>query len=513
MKSETKKKKKLLNILLSIFYVIFTISFTTIFITSIFRDGCVYYKLNHLVYFFVSVLILLIWYFLYKIICNIFYKIDEKKKRIIYIVTFFLIALLLIFFFIVLDVPLGWDYDVIYSQARSFALTGQRTKLAVYPEYFQYFPNNISIFLIEFIVIKLAMIFSIENFVPVLEMFNGLLIFLAILLIFLYCKKMYDDKKAYFSLLVSISFIPLFLYLPIFYSDTFSVIFLPLILYIYCYIDFNKLKCKDIILSIILILIIYIGLKIKVTLLFILFGLFIEFIKKHNLKRTIIICLVIFVSFFVLNLCWNTAIQNHFKVNDYGKIPITHWIMMGIEDPKYDNSSRNSYGGYNLRDYELTQSYPHGEDSIDMHIKEIKKRIKSYSIIELLDYYNKKNVNIWGDGSYYSAIKLNIGNKNKSNNIQKLLSGEDKYKVLLYIEEGVQIAFLYILVYSGIYSLKNKKYDFSYIHIPILVILFFLTIWEGRSRYLYNYIPLFIITITYYIDKINIFFKFRRKKK
>ena len=89
MKSESKKNNKLLNILLSIFYVIFTISFTTIFITSIFRDGCVYYKLNHLVYFFVSVLILLIWYFLYKIICNIFYKIDEKKKRIIYIVTFF----------------------------------------------------------------------------------------------------------------------------------------------------------------------------------------------------------------------------------------------------------------------------------------------------------------------------------------------------------------------------------------------------------------------------------------
>ena len=77
------------------------------------------------------------------------------------------------------------------------------------------------------------------------------------------------------------------------------------------------------------------------------------------------------------------------------------------------------------------------------------RRLYSYNFISFLDYIDKKIVNIWGDGSYFSAIKLNIDNKNNSNNLQKILSGEDKNRILLYFEQGVQLCLLFMLAFSG----------------------------------------------------------------
>ena len=61
------------------------------------------------------------------------------------------------------------------------------------------------------------------------------------------------------------------------------------------------------------------------------------------------------------------------------------------------------------------------------------------------------------DGSYFSDTALNIDGKNKKNNIEKFLSGEDKHKVLTYIEQGVHMAFIIIYIISGVYCLKYKK--------------------------------------------------------
>lgn len=495
--------KKIFSILSIIFYVFFTISFSVIFISSIFRDGCVFYKLNHLYSFILMIIMLFFWYYLYKIICIVFKKISNKNKIILYIFTFLVIIFIFIFLFFVLDIPLGWDYEVIFDQAKSKVLTGNRGNL--YPEYLQYFPNNIPLYLTEVILFKIVYLFKITSFMKVAEIFNGILIFMAILFTFLYCKKKLGEEKGYFSLLVCISFIPMFLYLPIFYSDTFSIMFGPLLLYIYSFIDLLKNKrLKNILLLLLFSVVAFIGVKMKLTILFIIFGIIVDCIMNGNKKKVILIMSSFIIVYVSCNFVLNKVTFNHYKVNDFGSIPKTHWIMMGIEDPNVNNKKRNAYGGYNENDYEITKSCKTGKESTLRHKKEIIKRIKKYNFLELLDYFDKKLVNTWGDGSYYSSIKLGINGYNKNSQIKKIITGKDQNQILIYFEQGIQLAFLFILLFSGLYSLKKRDYNNLILHFPILMIMAFLLIWETRSRYLYNYIPLFVIVVVSYIDKIKL---------
>ena len=492
------------------FYLCFSITFSIVFLSSVFRDGSVEYKLNHIITFVLMIIQLFIWYYLYKLIVKVFKQVSDKAKKRLVIATFAFIAAILIALLLVLDVPLAWDYQVIYTHAQEKALTGHMSN--IYPEYLQYFPNNICLYLIEVILFRITKMFGSTNFILAAEIFNGLLIYLSIVFTYLFCKRKMSDEKAYFSLVVTCSFAPLFLYLPVFYSDTFSIVCVPLLLYISSFIDMKKKRKKaerkkqiinNILLMILVSLVAFGGLKIKMTIIFVVIGIFADFFIKYGIKKTCEFASIFIVIYFVFSGILNHLTYNHYYVNDYGKIPISHWIMMGLEDPDVDNSERNAYGGYSKRDYDITLSYPTGEKSKARHIKEIRMRLKKYSFLELCDYYDKKIVNTWGDGSYLSLIKLRKNNSNRGP-IKKVIIGDDKYKTLIYFEQGVQLAMLLILVFSGIYSFKNKDKENIALHVAVLGVFCFLLIWETRSRYLYNYIPIFVMIVVSYIDKLKI---------
>ena len=208
-----KKKNKslsILSILLKVFYILFTILFSIVFLSSLFRDGSVYYKLNHFVYLIIMIIIVILWFILYKFINSFFLKISKKKKKIIYISTFILIIGIFIFMYKNLDIPIGWDYGVIFEQAKNKVLIGNRGN--IYPEYLQYFPNNISIYIVEVIIFKISLLVGYKDFLSSATIFNGTLIFFAILFTFLYCKKKYGDATGYFSLLTYTFYTIIFIY-------------------------------------------------------------------------------------------------------------------------------------------------------------------------------------------------------------------------------------------------------------------------------------------------------------
>ena len=512
---EKGNNKNIRDILLSIFYVIFTLSFSYVFINCFFRDISVYKKFNPLIYLIIGILVCILWYFLYKFIKKLFSKLSKKAIYILFGLTFVVSIIILILVSIVFDAPLGWDFDVVYNQAKSYVLTGNRNLLATYPEYFQLFPNNIFIFTLEVVFFKIGQFFGINNFLSVGIFFNGISIFLSILFLVLYCYRKFGKEKAYFSLLISFFFLPLYLYLPIFYSDTLSIAFGPFLLFLSTFIEDNKLK-KNILIFIFMALALFVGMKIKMTVLFFFVGFIFYFIIVKKYKTCLLFLMIFCVCYLGSNIIYQKTIVEResfsFEVNDYGKIPVTHWLMMGIEDPNADNSDRNSYGGYNLKDYEITQSYKTGKDSVPRHFEEIDKRLKNYGFFGYMDYLTKKAVNAWGDGSYYAPIALTINkNVNHDTEVQKFLTSQNN-NVIFYFEEGVQVAFLFILCFSGFYCYKKKDKETLVEHMSIFLLLLFLLVWENRSRYLYNYIPIFIIIIVYYIDKLKLLGGLKWKK-
>lgn len=506
-------KTKFIKCLYILFYFFFAISFSYLFVNCFFRELSVYQKFNSLTYFCFGVVIFAIWIFIYRLIDNKFDSFSKKRKSFAFILTFFLFGSLLTFCAISLEVPFGWDFNVVYEQARSYYLTGNRLLLSSYPDYFQLFPNNIFLFLLELIFFKIGGVFKIQNLAAINVFFNAISIFLAVLFLVLYCYRKFGCKKAYFSLLLSFFFTPLYLYVPIFYTDTLTVAFAPFILFLSTFIDEKKNKTIFLLFFAMSILL-FVGMKIKMTVIFILVGFIFYYFIKHKFKLLFSFCAIFLVSYLCLNSIYQSQVVNRqsfaFKVNDYGSIPITHWIMMGIEDKNADNSSRNSYGGYNENDYKLTQSYTSASESVSMHFNEIKRRLKLYGVVGYFDYLTKKAVNAWGDGSYFVQVALGMNHFNNNTSIQNFFIGNSN-DIILYFEISVQMAFLFIICFSSWYCLKHRCTDTLIEHVAIFLLFIFLLFWENRSRYLYNYIPLFIIVITYYIDKFKMINKFMEK--
>lgn len=493
------------KILKKSFYIIFLCLFSYLVINIPIKRVSVYHEINPSIYILVSLLILIVWFILYKLTSKVFEKISKRKKIILYIITLTLIFSIQILVAFILDVPLGWDFKFIYTQARDFVMERVPISMSGNPYYFQYFPNNIFLYCILVILFSIGKLINITDFICIGVTVNIIIIFLTILFTFLYIQKKFGNKNAYFSLITFLFFIPLFLYIPIFYSDTFSIIFIPLLLYISTFFEEDS-KIKRIIAYCIFGILTFIGYKIKMTVIFIPLSIIISNFLSKNYKVMITTSISIAVSILTFgSLFSHIFIEKdilHIKIDDYGSIPYTHWIMMGIEDKDYDNSGRNSYGGYNYDDYLKTQSFTTNKEASKFHIKEIGNRIKKYGIIGYLNYLTKKAVNAWGDGNYFAAIKLKWENYN-SGSLQKIISGNDNYHIMIYLNCAVQFAFLLLLIYSFARSIKRKDDNLIVIQLSISMLFIFLLFWENRSRYLYNYIPLFVIIVTNGVEKIN----------
>ncbi len=494
-----------MNKLKNAFYIVFAIIFIYLILNIPFREISTIYDINSILIIPIGILLLLGLYFLYKLFDKKFNLLSKKNKKKLILFLFLIIVIVEISVIIVFDVPLGWDFELVYYQAKNYVLDGLLLNKCSVPYYFQHFPNNIPIFLVLIIIFKFSYICGISDFLFIGELFNALVIFLAILFTFLYCRKKFCETKAVFSLIAFLLIIPFFLYIPIFYSDTFSVLFVPLILYLSTFFDDNNKKHR--LISYILFGVFsFIGCKMKMTVIFISLGIIFSFLLSTNYKKMCYSILSMALSFLLLG-----SIYNYFfitkdifgaKYDNYGSIPYTHWIMMGIEATK--NPDHNSYGGYNGDDYIKTESFKTGKESQKYHLKEIRRRISKLGFFGYLNFLTNKAVNAWGDGNFYVAVKLSWAGRYNNNNYQRVISGSDNNHYMIYFNSGLSFVFLILLAFSMIYSFRSHDNSLLSVQLAISMLFVFLLIWENRSRYLYNFIPLYVIIIVSCIDEFKI---------
>lgn len=470
--------------------------FSWIFIFSFFYRSNVYYSENSFITFLISIPIILLWSFIFIKLKKHKKDISIKKEVIILIIYFILVSIIQYITLKQLDVIPHSDYGVIYDNALKYATTGSRTN-AMYIEYFQLFPNNIFMFFMMLFSIKVGMLFHISalNSIHLLNMF---FIDLSLLLIYLTVRKLFGKKEAIFSLIITFFFQALFIYTPIVYSDTLSLFIGILFVYLYTFID-NKINKKNIILFILIGLLAFIGKSIKVTSLIVLIALVFNYFLKNKFKNTVISLLIIGITFLSFNTIFNkvfvSAERFSFKVNDYGSYPYTHWLMMGVEDPDADNSGRNSYGGYNSNDYEKTLSFKTGKEAQKYNLKEYKRRVSKLGVFGYGEFLTRKNVNIWSDGYYFSNVAISINPVNTTK-LRSFITDKKTRYYGIYFNQAVVFSFFITLIVGAYLKLKEKKYkEIDYVRLSIIGILVFLTFWEARSRYLVNFIPIFILII------------------
>lgn len=480
--------------------------FIIIFFCSLGYDSNVYYHDNVFLSLIFSVITLIVWTVIYWIVYKKLKIPSERFEIIFLIIYFFIVSLLQITVLKQLSVAPGWDFGMVFSNAKSFVYTGVR-EINVYPEYFQFFPNNIMLFVFEVIFIKIGSLFHIEAIYSAYIM-NIVFIDMALLLLYLTIRKISNSKNAMFGLILTLFFLSLFLYTPIIYSDTMTL-FIPVgFVYLFSLKDDKKVISKrNIIIFILIGILLFLGKELKITSLIIFIALTIGyFIVKFKLIKFVNIgislsVLIICELLFKITIVNNDKFQ--FQVNDYGSVPVTHWVMMGVEDINVDNSGRNSYGGYNEADYKLTESFKSSKDAIRFNLTETKNRISKMGISSYTDYLVRKSINTWTDGYYFSNVKLSINSNHQNSFLYKFLIADSKStNIFRGITQGVQYAFIIILLASCVLKVKSDK-SFDYLKLAVIGLVIFFLLWENRSRYIFNYIPIFILIIVDFYNSLK----------
>lgn len=443
-----------------------------------------YMELNPFIIILGVGILLLILYLLIKS----FSKLSKKKLIFISIINFSVLFLLQFIFLRFFQVNPSWDFGMVYNGALS-----QLDKFEYLSFYFVgYYPNNIPLLIVEMLLMRFFRLFGISDYLTPLIAVNMLIIFVSLICTYWYIYRRYNLQTAtlfsFFFLLIT----PFYSYVPIVYTDTFSMIFPIVALLLYDLFYHAEIKNKK--LLIILGIWLSVGTLIKANVIIILIAILIHYFMINHWKTWIQFISILSICFIGTTLIYQVTIYPHNGMprGETG-IPSTHWIMMGLNNP----------GGYNDEDANFSIGLKN-EDKSNQEIKEanihiIKERIKNYRFIGMIDHFKQKINYTWSDGTYYSITKLRREPLIENNPYADYVIGHQN-KYFIYFSQISHLTLIGLMLIGAFRLLRTKDTFESILTITIIGVFLFLLLWETRSRYLVLYLPVFLVLAAYGIQ-------------
>ena len=472
------------TILLQICALMFFVIFSYILYDGLFNPYPMYMELNPFIIILGVGILLLILYLLIKS----FSKLSKKKLIFISIINFSVLFLLQFIFLRFFQVNPSWDFGMVYNGALS-----QLDKFEYLSFYFVgYYPNNIPLLIVEMLLMRFFRLFGISDYLTPLIAVNMLIIFVSLICTYWYIYRRYNLQTAtlfsFFFLLIT----PFYAYVPIVYTDTFSMIFPIVALLLYDLFYHAEIKNKK--LLIILGIWLSVGTLIKANVIIILIAILIHYFMINHWKTWIQFISILSICFIGTTLIYQVTIYPHNGMprGETG-IPSTHWIMMGLNNP----------GGYNDEDANFSIGLKN-EDKSNQEIKEanihiIKERIKNYRFIGMIDHFKQKINYTWSDGTYYSITKLRREPLIENNPYADYVIGHQN-KYFIYFSQISHLTLIGLMLIGAFRLLRTKDTFESILTITIIGVFLFLLLWETRSRYLVLYLPVFLVLAAYGIQ-------------
>ena len=463
------------------FLLIFTIiCFSISLIGAIFfYTNRSYDYLNPLVLIVGSIVYLLLLIKLYKVII----KLDDKKKKIIVGILLGLqFILLLISAFVISSIP-QVDLIHILTEINSLNDTGSILNSVYYSVY----PNN------RFLLIIL---YGLQKIIPISnQILFSLLstICISVMSLFTYktVNKVLNLNKGLLSLFICVLSPIFYLYVSYYYTDVLMLPFASILIYLIVKTKDEKNLKSNVLYGLLIGIIAIIGYKIRAVAIFILVAYFVYLIFT---KKTLIVLkkfAPIIIGAILTITCIDT-IENKFftNVNVDKEFPMTHWIMMGVNE--------KSYGYYSEDDYNLSSSASNVSERTDLNIKEIKNRLSDLGPFGTVKLLVVKLVSVWGKGDYSYQKYLELVNDFNPSYSYLL---EDKNIVINYLLQFSKIVVMFMAIISLINIYKSGKK--SIIAISLFGAVFFYLVWEVCPRYGLSFLPWLILIGTCSYDTLN----------
>lgn len=187
---------------------------------------------------------------------------------------------------------------------------------------------------------------------------------------------------------------------------------------------------------------------------------------------------------------------------DEASMPMTHFFMMGLNE----NPGALVAGGFSYQDVAISTAEHLTEDKIKRNKEIIQERLREFGLGGFLNHAYQKAISVLGDGSFFWQIeggfyKEDYSKKENSSfqeNLREKYYGRygnyDDETLQLFLSQlsGIWFAILFfVMIPCRKKGLAGRRAAFA--GFAILGALAFTILFEGRSRYLVNYLPLFAV--------------------
>ena len=521
-KTETKGFGKIVLMIISILFSIFFIKilFNTIFFN---RTIAINFKIPVMILGTLLVYLILFGiYYIYKKKKLNFLDYSPKKRD--FLCVFLIIFIIQYIFASLTYANNGWDCGGIIEHI-FYLLQGENVNFSYYSSY----TNNIGMLLLVKYILIIAKLFTnitnISNAFFVLIIFNIIMVDIASLFTFLTIKKILGNKSAYFSLIFILPLIIFSPYIIIPYTDTITMAFPIAILYLYLNIkELPRKSIKKYILILIEGILLATGILLKPTVLIIAIAIVIFEIlniKIKNINKTdliknftnlIVVVILFSIGFSLSYMCYSKlkektlgkVISQEYYYNN--EVSFTHFLMMGMQERQNDSleegKNQTLYGAYNGLDVANTVEIKGYKEKQKYNITIIKERLSNFGVKGYINFlYNKANW-ILSDGTFFYGQEgtWKVGdyfNQSKIARIAQEFINEKSNTYKKITANIMQISWIIITI-GLIFSIgKDEDKSISISKLALIGIILFLLMFEGRSRYLINHIPIFIFVGTY----------------
>lgn len=393
--------------------------------------------------------------------------------------------------------PIG-DFNAIFTSAIEYATTG---KLKSFPVYFEQFPNNwgLLVWLIGFyrILYHFGMTAT-SDFLCAGVILNCVVIDLSVLLLVIFCKKVWGCPAAMIALGLSLLFTPFYLHVPIFYTDTMSLIFPPLALLLL----YAAQRCSSwlprILLYLLLGIVLSFGAKVKGNLMVLLVAFIIYLLMQIPLRRSLCCILALIVSFGCFSAAFDAGVKRSNIVNmdtiDTYQFPKEFWFYMGLSNP----------GGFNGEDFDTIRFKNSVAEKRETARERIRLRLHNYGVKGLISHLTIKLGYTYGDGGYYICQQLQDSPLKDTLLADYVFYNRPNSYIYLSISGGYHFL-LGLIMIAGLLIGLFKETDFSLTSLNYLILLgifLFLMLWETRSRYLLNFTPVMLLVCAVQLSRL-----------
>lgn len=404
-------------------------------------------------------------------------------------------------------IPPGWDAQGVLDMARGLA-TGSVENLDT--PYFRGFPNNITLTLILARYFDVVLLLGGTDLILAAVVLNCLVLTLGAVLTYLAARRIGNQAVALFTLLPSFVFLGLSPWIMVAYSDTLGLFF-PILLFYLHLLQTHLSVPRRIPLWILMGVTAVVGYNIKPTTVFVLLAVAAVWVLAVATRRPTSQMLLVSVAgavvvagsyagaSYALTSVKNAddAVTFDLRTNDQA-FPLTHYLKMGAQVK--DGTYNPWWGSYNDPDVRETWSIP-PEERFDRNLDAYRDRVAEMGTSGYVSFLSGKLVWILGDGSFFlwgegtAAGEPFMAEDPLSRGIQSYYGfGATNYETLI----GVWQAAWFVLLGLVALPLALRAPSLftrpaTILRVALLGLLMFLLLFEARSRYLYLYLPFFIL--------------------